>query len=96
MLSDGAVVIRDWREADAPELAVQANDRRVWLGLRDVFPHPYSIEDARAFISMAMGMSPRTFLAIEVAGHVSEAVLRQSVIKDGQVLDQVVYACLRS
>jgi ribosomal-protein-alanine N-acetyltransferase len=33
---------------------------------------------------------------LEKAGYVREAVLRQSVIKDGQVLDQVVYARLRS
>jgi ribosomal-protein-alanine N-acetyltransferase len=169
-LRSGIVVVRDWQESDAPELAAQANDRRVWLGLRDAFPHPYGIEDARRFIGVAMGMSPRTFLAVEVDGHVAggigyvlhgdvervsaevgywlghafwgrgiattavrlltrhafevrpelrrlyampfatnaasarvlekagyvrEALLRQSVIKDGRALDQFIYAILR-
>jgi RimJ/RimL family protein N-acetyltransferase len=169
-LRAGAIVVRDWREDDAAAVAVQANDRWVWLGLRDAFPHPYGLADAHAFIALARGMSPRTFLAIDVDGHVAggigyvrhggvervnaevgywlghgywgrgiattavrlltrhafavhpelrrlwavpyatnaasarvlekagyqrEAVLRQSVIKDGRVLDQLVYAILR-
>jgi RimJ/RimL family protein N-acetyltransferase len=32
---------------------------------------------------------------LEKAGYIREAVLRQSVIKDGRVLDQFMYAILR-
>ena len=32
---------------------------------------------------------------LEKAGYVREAVLRHSVVKDGVVLDQFIYACLR-
>jgi hypothetical protein len=39
-LRAGSTVVRPWRPDDAAELAVQANDRRVWLGLRDAFRHP--------------------------------------------------------
>lgn len=67
-------MIREWRDADAPELARQANDRRVWLGLRDAFPHPYSLDDAHAFIRLARGMSPVTFFAIEVDGRVAGGI----------------------
>jgi len=169
-LREGTIRVREWREADAPQLAVQANDRRIWLGLRDAFPHPYGIDDAHRFIGIALGMSPRTFFAIEVdgriaggigyvlhgdverigaevgywlgheywgrgiattavnlltrhafaanselrrlyavpyawnaasarvlekAGYQREGILRQAVIKDGQVHDQVMYALLR-
>jgi len=31
---------------DAESLVKHANNRKVWLGLRDLFPHPYTIEDA--------------------------------------------------
>lgn len=45
--------IRDWRLDDAESLAKHANNRRVWLTLRDRFPHPYTIEDARSFLERA-------------------------------------------
>src|SRR4030095_317431 len=38
--------IRAWRLEDAASLARHANNRRVWLGLRDLFPHPDTIEGA--------------------------------------------------
>jgi [ribosomal protein S5]-alanine N-acetyltransferase len=60
--------IREWRHADAAALARLADDRGIWLGLRDVFPHPYGIGDALAFIDMADRMQPRTFFAIDVDG----------------------------
>jgi len=41
--------IRDFRASDAESLAKYANNRKVWLGLRDAFPHPYTIEDAKNF-----------------------------------------------
>jgi len=67
-------LIREWQESDAEELAAQANDRRVWLGLRDAFPNPYAIEDARSFIAKANEKSPCTYFAIEVDGRVAGGV----------------------
>jgi ribosomal-protein-alanine N-acetyltransferase len=61
-------VVRAWQPADVASLARHANDRRIWLNLRDRFPHPYSEADAEAFIAMATGMSPVTFFAIAVDG----------------------------
>jgi RimJ/RimL family protein N-acetyltransferase len=73
-LRAGSTVVREWREADAEPLTLQANDRRVWLGLRDAFPHPYGIEDARRFIGMARRRSPQTYFAIEVDGRVAGGI----------------------
>ena len=64
----GPAVIRDWRADDAPDLARHANDRRIWLNLRDGFPHPYGLQDAERFIAKAAGTAPRTNFAIEVDG----------------------------
>ena len=61
-------VVRAWQPADVSSLARHANDRRIWLNLRDRFPHPYSLADAEAFITTATGMSPVTFFAIAVDG----------------------------
>jgi len=43
-----------------------ANNRRVWLGLRDLFPHPYSIDDAHKFLRVAMTEQPTTKFCIEI------------------------------
>ena len=49
----GSCGVRSFREADAAELARHANNRKVSLQLRDQFPHPYTIDDARNFITLA-------------------------------------------
>ena len=61
-------LVRAWQPADVASLARHANDRRIWLNLRDRFPHPYTEADAETFIAMATRMSPVTFFAIAVDG----------------------------
>ena len=60
------VTIRPWRSDDAPALARHANNRNVARQLRDRFPHPYTIADARQFIQMASGTRPTTMFAMVV------------------------------
>ncbi|MEX2315947.1 MAG: GNAT family N-acetyltransferase [Pirellulales bacterium] len=50
--------VRSWRTEDAGELARHANNRKIWLNLRDSFPHPYTLDDAQQFLSGAVGKSP--------------------------------------
>jgi RimJ/RimL family protein N-acetyltransferase len=57
---------RDWRLDDAASLAQHANDQRIWVNLRDAFPHPYTIADAHAFLGAALAMAPRTWFAVTV------------------------------
>ena len=59
-------LVRHWQADDAASLAEHANDRRIWLNLRDRFPHPYTLADAEAFLRMVAAMQPRTFFAIAV------------------------------
>jgi ribosomal-protein-alanine N-acetyltransferase len=73
-LSADPAVVRQWRSDDASDLALQANDRRVWLNMRDAFPHPYAIEDAERFIAMTLEKSPPTFLAIELSGRIAGGI----------------------
>ncbi|MBB4634997.1 GNAT family N-acetyltransferase [Longimicrobium terrae] len=64
----GVCIVRAWRESDAESLALHANDRRVWLNLRDRFPHPYSRADAESYLGAVCGQQPATSFAIEVDG----------------------------
>ncbi len=56
--------IRSWKKEDAPAIAKHANNRNIWLNLRDGFPHPYSVNDANEFISNALAKEPETFFSI--------------------------------
>jgi RimJ/RimL family protein N-acetyltransferase len=49
---------------DVPALAKYANNRKIWLNLRDLFPYPYSTEDAEAFLSTVTRTDPRMVFAI--------------------------------
>ena len=56
--------IRSFRPDDAPALAQYTNNRKVWLNLRDAFPHPYKPEHAAAWIRMASRQYPEVSFAI--------------------------------
>ena len=60
--------VRPWTETDADSLQRHANNRHVSIHLRDRFPFPYEMEQARTFLGwIAMQPSP-TVWAIEVNG----------------------------
>jgi RimJ/RimL family protein N-acetyltransferase len=54
--------------ADAASLALHANDRNVWLNLRDRFPHPYSERDAEEYIAAVAARAQQTSFGIVVGG----------------------------
>ena len=157
----------DWRDRDS--IVRHANNRNVWLNLRDRFPHPYTRNDARLWLESVVGLKPETNFAIAVgdeavggigftvqpdvarrsaeigywlgesfwgrgittealmavtdyafshydvcrlyahvfdwngasarvlekAGYVFEGRMRKAVIKDGQTIDQLMYAMIR-
>ena len=60
--------MRSWRPSDVDALAQHANNRNIWINLRDRFPHPYTKRDARAFIRAARAQRPETAFAIVVDG----------------------------
>jgi [ribosomal protein S5]-alanine N-acetyltransferase len=49
-------------------LALQANNRTVWLNLRDALPHPYTLDDARRWIDSLKEQNPVAYFAIVVDG----------------------------
>jgi RimJ/RimL family protein N-acetyltransferase len=45
-----AYSLRPWRRGDVDALTRFANNRNIWINLRDRFPHPYTRADAEAWI----------------------------------------------
>jgi RimJ/RimL family protein N-acetyltransferase len=165
----GDYLLRDWENKDAQAIAAYANNRKIWLNLRDGFPSPYTPRDAEQFIAKVNQADPRTVFAIateteaigsiglvlgsdvhrytaeigyflaepfwgkgimtqavhyfttwaiqkfrlhrisaepyapnrasrrvlEKAGYVYEGTCRSSVFKNGEIMDQAVYSCIR-
>ncbi|MFT3706038.1 MAG: GNAT family protein [Archangium sp.] len=66
---EGAL-LRPLRESDVASIAKHANDHAVWRNLRDAFPHPYSIDDARKFLAHLRESEDARVFGIEVDGQV--------------------------
>ena len=60
--------VRPWRLDDAESVARHANNRKIWLGVRDLFPHPYTIQDAREFLHRAISEQPEMKFCVEIEG----------------------------
>lgn len=60
-----SVILRALNETDTENLSRIANDKRISANLRDGFPNPYTIEDAKAFIAKFSKSDPQIVFAIE-------------------------------
>jgi ribosomal-protein-alanine N-acetyltransferase len=58
--------VRSWEWRDRDSLVRHAKNRNVWLNLRDRFPHPYTLADARNWLDMVVGVKPETNFAIAI------------------------------
>ena len=60
--------IRSWRASDLDSLVRYADNRKIWLNLRDRFPHPYTKRDGREFLRAMHLQKPETAFAVVVDG----------------------------
>jgi [ribosomal protein S5]-alanine N-acetyltransferase len=60
--------VRSWRHDDLDSLVEHANNRKIWINLRDRFPHPYTKRDGREFLRQMVLQRPETAFAIAVGG----------------------------
>lgn len=67
-------IVRPFASQDAASLARHADNRKVWLNLRDRMPHPYRRADAETFIAAALAAHPVTSFAIEVEGEAAGCI----------------------
>ncbi len=68
MLSPGR--LRPFRDGDQASLVRYANNRKIWINLRDRFPHPYTPANADAWIQEVAGAYVPVQCAIEIEGEV--------------------------
>jgi RimJ/RimL family protein N-acetyltransferase len=63
------IVLRPWSVRDAAELASMADNKNIADNLRDGFPWPYSIQDARAWLNIIIPENePPRFFAVTLEG----------------------------
>ncbi|MFA5221277.1 MAG: GNAT family N-acetyltransferase [Methanoregula sp.] len=67
-LATPSATLRNWTQDDAISLAYHANNPSIASNMRDMFPHPYTINDAESFIAMATHIRSALMLAIDVDG----------------------------
>lgn len=68
------VIIRPWKKEDCGALAAIANNRNIWLNVRDRFPHPYTLKDAIDWIEHTSRIKPLPNLAITFQGKVAGSI----------------------
>lgn len=62
--------LRGLQEGDAGDLARYANNRKIWKQVRDQFPIPYTLDDARNYIRFAASRADMHIFGMEVNGAV--------------------------
>ena len=62
------IKLRKWSEADLDSLVKYANNRNIPKWLTNGFPHPYSHEDGKAYLSLIANDNPTKVFAIDVNG----------------------------
>ena len=58
------IKLRPWQLSDIDSLVQNANNHNVARFLTNAFPHPYTKENAKAFIEMTMEQNPAQIMAI--------------------------------
>ena len=67
-------VLRPWKLGDESSLEKHANNRKIWINVRDHFPHPYTRADADWWIGHASAQTPPTDFAIVVDGEAAGGI----------------------
>jgi RimJ/RimL family protein N-acetyltransferase len=67
-------ILRPWHSGDAEALVRHANNPRVASNLRDGFPNPYTLSDAKKWLTMVGDNTEDVILAIEVVGEAAGGI----------------------
>ena len=62
------IKLRKWNEADLDSLVKYANNSNIAKWLTNGFPHPYTYENGKAYLSMVANDNPTKVFAIDVNG----------------------------
>lgn len=69
-----SVQLRKFELSDAPILQRLCNNKKIAEKVRDLFPHPYTLQDAEFFIGLCSKEEPQVTFAIEYDGELAGAV----------------------
>jgi ribosomal-protein-alanine N-acetyltransferase len=70
-LATPSCVLRPWEWGDAVDVMAAANHREIARNLTDVFPHPYTLQDAEDWLALCLGQKdPPVNLAVVIDGRV--------------------------
>lgn len=60
--------LRPWRSGDEESVALHANNKKIWMNVRDHFPYPYTMADARRWVFHASTVLTDKVFAIDIDG----------------------------
>lgn len=63
-LKGSVFTLREWQAGDEQSLQEQANNKNISCYLFDIFPYPYTMEDAEKYVSSHQNQNPLTNFAI--------------------------------
>ncbi len=69
-MAEPQIRIRKFKRSDARSLMHHANNKNIARYMRDVFPSPYGLTDARIFIANASLPDEKTILGIDLDGDI--------------------------
>ena len=61
---DHELNLRSFEHSDDQNLVKYANNRSIWINLMDGFPHPYTLKDAKKWITFCLTESENIHLAV--------------------------------
>lgn len=62
------LVVRTWQSGDEPYLAHHANNYNIWKYVMDLFPHPYTYDDAVSWVELQKDREQPTNFALVYDG----------------------------
>jgi RimJ/RimL family protein N-acetyltransferase len=68
------VQIRPWKPEDAAALASICNNKKIWLNVRDRFPHPYTVGNAVEWITFTLNQKPLQNFAVSYYGKIAGSI----------------------
>lgn len=68
--------LRPWEKEDAEAVAVVANNEKIAQNLRNVFPHPYTLADARWYVN-------------DCIAHGEERQITRAIVVDGKTVGSI-------
>ena len=74
MTTPEQIILRPFQPEDAERVALLCNNKQIFDSLRDYFPHPYSLQDARDFIKGCQARNPVLNFAITASQEVVGAI----------------------